>query len=309
MENKKIFLTGGTGFLGRSIIKRFYDKNHITVYSRDESKQYHLKKKYPNLECICGDVRNYDLMKRASKNHDVGIFTASFKQIQACHDNYEEANQVIVNGAFNSRRCSEENEFESSCFISSDKSRSATTIYGAMKYVAGESFISNSSKSDVRLSTAVYGNVLNSTGSIIPCKWYSIKEGFSLSLYGEEMTRFFINVDDAINLIEIGLKTDGYNVIPILHSMKVSDLFEIFKEEFGLKYDVSQPRSCEKIHEIMASQDEVARMKKFNDHYLMHQTNIYDEVSFPNNQYSSEDCVIDKNMLYSILEEKNFFKP
>lgn len=308
MENKKIFLTGGTGFLGRSIIQRFYNKNHITVYSRDESKQYHLKKKYPNLECICGDVRNYDLMKRASKNHDIGIFTASFKQIQACHDNYEEANQVIINGAFNSRRCSEENNFEASCFISSDKSRSATTVYGAMKYVAGESFISNSNKSDVRLSTAVYGNVLNSTGSIIPLMWHSIKEGFSLSLYGEEMTRFFINVENAIDLIEIGLKNDGYNVIPILHSMKVSDLFEIFKDEFGLQYSVSQPRSCEKIHEIMASQDEIARMKKNDDHYLMHQTNIYDEVSFPNNQYSSEDCVIDKNMLYSILKEKNFFK-
>tara|TARA_B100000035_G_C21032678_1_gene569227 strand:- start:2978 stop:3907 length:930 start_codon:yes stop_codon:yes gene_type:complete len=308
MENKKIFLTGGTGFLGRSIIQRYYNKNHITVYSRDESKQYHLKKKYPNLECICGDVRNYDLMKRASKNHDIGIFTASFKQIQACHDNYEEANQVIINGAFNSRRCSEENNFEASCFISSDKSRSATTVYGAMKYVAGESFISNSNKSDVRLSTAVYGNVLNSTGSIIPLMWHSIKEGFSLSLYGEEMTRFFINVENAIDLIEIGLKNDGYNVIPILHSMKVSDLFEIFKDEFGLQYSVSQPRSCEKIHEIMASQDEVARMKKNDDHYLMHQTNIYDEVSFPNNQYSSEDCVIDKNMLYSILKEKNFFK-
>ena len=309
MENKKIFLTGGTGFLGRSIIERFYGKNHITVYSRDESKQYYLKKRYPDLDCICGDVRNYDLMKRVSKNHDIGIFTASFKQIQACHDNYEEANQVIVNGAFNSRRCSEENNFEASCFISSDKSRSATTIYGAMKYVAGESFISNSHKSDVKLSTAVYGNVLNSTGSIIPLMWQSIEQGFSLSLYGEEMTRFFIDVEDAIDLIEIGLKHDGYNVIPILHSMKISDLFEIFKEEVGLQYNVSQPRSCEKIHEIMASHDEVARMKKFDSHYLMHQTHIYDEVSFPNNQYSSEDCVIDKDVLYSILKEKNFFKP
>jgi len=309
MKNKKIFLTGGTGFLGRSIIERFYGENHITVYSRDESKQYYLKKKYPDLDCVCGDVRNYDLMKRVSKNHDIGIFTASFKQIQACHDNYEEANQVIVNGAFNSRRCSEENNFEASCFISSDKSRSATTIYGAMKYVAGESFISNSHKSDVKLSTAVYGNVLNSTGSIIPLMWQSIEQGFSLSLYGEEMTRFFISVEDAIDLIEIGLKHNGYNVIPILHSMKISDLFEIFKEEFGLQHNVSQPRSCEKIHEIMASHDEVARMKKYDNYYLLHQTDIYNEVSFPNNQYSSEDCVIDKDVLYSILKEKNFFKP
>lgn len=76
MQNKKIFLTGGTGFLGRSIIKRFYNKNEITVYSRDEAKHYYLKKQYPNINCICGDVRNYDLMKRSSKNHNIGIFTA-----------------------------------------------------------------------------------------------------------------------------------------------------------------------------------------------------------------------------------------
>ena len=308
MKNKKIFLTGGTGFLGKSIIKRFYDHNEITVYSRDEAKQYYLKKKYPDVTFICGDVRNYDLIKRSSKSHNIGIFAASFKQIQACHDNYEEANQVIVNGAFNSRRCSEENNFEASCFISSDKSRSATTIYGGMKYVAGESFISNSHKTNVRLSTAIYGNVLNSTGSIIPLMWKSISEGFPLSLYGKEMTRFFIDIEDAVNLIEISLMEDGYNVIPILKSMKIFDLFEIFKEEFGLQYNVSQPRSCEKIHEIMASQDEIVRMKKNDNCYLMHQTEIYDELSFPNNQYSSEDCVIDKSMLYSILKEKNFYR-
>lgn len=308
MQNKRIFLTGGTGFLGRSIIKRFYDANEITVYSRDEAKHYYLKKQYPNINCICGDVRNYDLMKRSSENHNIGIFTASFKQIQACHDNYEEATKVIVGGAFNSRRCSEENNFEASCFISTDKSRSATTIYGAMKYVAGESFISNSDKSNVKLSTALYGNVLNSTGSIIPLMWNSISGGYGLSLYGEEMTRFFIDIEDAVDLIETALNYTGYNVIPILKSMKISDLFEIFKEEFGLQYTVSQPRSCEKIHEIMASQDEVPRMKKCDDHYLMHQDNIYNEVHFPNNQYSSEDCVIDKSMLYSILEKKNFYR-
>jgi UDP-glucose 4-epimerase len=309
MENKKIFLTGGTGFLGKQVIKKYYDKNQITVYSRDEAKQYYLKKQYPNIDCICGDIRNYDLMHRASKGHNVGIFAASFKQIQACHDNYEEANQVIVQGAFNSRRCAEENNFESACFISSDKSRSSTTIYGAMKYVAGESFISNSQKSSVRLSSVIYGNVLNSTGSILPLIWKSISEDFSLSLYGEEMTRFFIDVEDAVKLIEISLCYNGYNIIPNLKSMRIVDLFDIFKEEFGLKYSVSSPRSCEKIHEIMASQDEIPRMKMDNGVYLMHQDEVYNQLQFKNNQYSSSDCIINKQDLYEFLKSKDFYRP
>ena len=309
MSNKRIFITGGTGFLGRALINRYYNNNQITVYSRDEAKQYYLQKQFPNINCICGDVRNYDLMLRASRNHDVGIFAASFKQIQACHDNYEEANQVIVQGAFNSRRCAEENGFESACFISSDKSRSATTIYGAMKYVAGESFISNNQRSNVRLSTALYGNVLNSTGSIIPLIWTSLKDGFSLNLYGEDMTRFFIDVEDAASMIESALKYDGYNVIPILQSMRILDLFEIFREEFGLKYTVSHPRACEKTHEIMASQDEIPRITKQNNLYLLHQNLVYNEVNFPDNQYSSKDSVINKEELRSFLLSKNFYKP
>lgn len=309
MKNKRIFLTGGTGFLGKQIIKRYYDSNQITVYSRDEAKQYYLKKQYPNINCICGDVRNYDLMYRSSKDHNVGIFAASFKQIQACHDNYEEANQVIVQGAFNSRRISEENNFESACFISSDKSRSATTIYGGMKYVAGESFISNTQKSSVKLSTVIYGNVLNSTGSILPLIWKSIDEDFSLSLYGKEMTRFFIDVKDAVNLIETSLNYNGYNVVPNLNSMRILDLFEIFKEEFGLKYSVSSPRSCEKIHEIMASQDEIPRMKLENNVYLMHQDEVYDQLQFKDNQYSSQDFLLSREELYNFLKNKNFYRP
>jgi UDP-N-acetylglucosamine 4,6-dehydratase len=309
MIMERIFLTGGTGFLGKEIIKRYYDTHEITVYSRDEAKQYYLKKQYPNLNCICGDVRNFDLLKRTSKGHNIGIFAASFKQIQACHDNYEEANQVIVQGAFNSRKCSEDNDFKSACFISSDKSRSATTIYGGMKYVAGESFISNYEKSNVNLSTVVYGNVLNSTGSILPLIWKSILDGFSLSLYGEDMTRFFIEVKDAVELIKIALNYTGYNVVPMIQSIKIKDLFDIFKEEFGLKYSVSNLRSCEKIHEIMASSDELPRMKKENNVYLMHQTEIYNELNFKNNQYSSQDFVISKELLYNILKSNNFYKP
>lgn len=183
MKNKKIFITGGAGFLGKNIIKRYYEDNEITIFSRDEAKHYYLKKQFPKINCIIGDVRNLDLLKRASKNHQIGIFAASLKQIEAVDQNTEESLNVIVHGAFNSRRAAEENSFESACFISSDKSRSATTIYGAMKFVAGESFIVNSNNSNTKLSCAIYGNVLNSTGSIIPLIWNAIENKYALKLY------------------------------------------------------------------------------------------------------------------------------
>ena len=179
MKNKKIFITGGAGYLGRSMIKRYYDDNEITIYSRDEAKHYYLMKQYPKLKCIIGDVADYESLRRASMNHDIGIFAASLKQIEAVDQNTEEGVRILVDGALNSRRVAEENNFESACFISSDKSRAATTLYGAMKFIAGESFIVNAERSNVKLSSAIYGNVLNSTGSIIPLIWDSINNNYT----------------------------------------------------------------------------------------------------------------------------------
>ena len=78
----KIFITGGAGFLGKNIVKRFYNNHEITVFSRDEAKHYYLMKQFPKVNCIIGDVSNYDLLKRSSKGHDLGIFAASLKQIE-----------------------------------------------------------------------------------------------------------------------------------------------------------------------------------------------------------------------------------
>jgi UDP-N-acetylglucosamine 4,6-dehydratase/5-epimerase len=315
IKHKKIFITGGAGYLGKNLIKKWYDKNQITVFSRDEAKHYVLKQKYPKVKFVVGDVRNYDLLKRASANHDIGIFAASLKQIAACDENYEEANKVIVEGAFNSKRCAMEHGYDAACFISSDKSRAATTIYGAMKYIAGESFIMGTTGKGCRFTTAVYGNILNSTGSIIPVIWQSINEDLQMTLYSSKMTRFLLTVEDAMNLIETSLDHYGVNVIPVCKSFLIKDLMEIYHEKFGLLYHCTdRPRINEKIHEIMASHEEIPRMRYIKDDncYLMTQETswgVVPPVQFPNNEYSSRDCVISKEELDKILKKHNYFKP
>lgn len=309
LRGEKIFITGGAGYLGSNLVKRYYAENEITIFSRDEAKHYYLKKEFPKIKCIIGDIRNEKLLIQSSKDHTIGIFAASLKQIEAVDENIEESLQVIVHGALNSRRAAIENKMKAATFISSDKSRCATTIYGAMKYVAGEAFIADAESTETKLSTVIYGNVLNSTGSIIPLIWDSIKKHYELTLYGDQMTRFMITIEEAMETIEYALKKDGFNVVPNLKSFRIKDLFEIYEEDFGLRWKLGSPRTSEKYHEQMISPYEKDRTTydKEQDMFLLHNKDIYSEKVLPVNGLTSEECLVDKAALREILEKHNYF--
>jgi UDP-N-acetylglucosamine 4,6-dehydratase len=302
LNNKKIFITGGAGFLGKALVSSLYEHNEICIYSRDEAKHYFLKKEYPNIRCIVGSITDKDHLIRSARGYNTGIFAASLKQISACDENTLEAIKTICLGSIYSRIASEDNNFESACFISTDKACEATTIYGSCKFTAEQSFIVN--QSNVRLTSCRYGNVTNSTGSVIPLILDSIQHNRSLTLFSDKMTRFMITKNEAVDLVVYSLTNFGAKgcvVVPKLKSFLIRDLFEIYQEHKGLKFNVASPRIGEKIHEIMVGKEETSRTVS-DKNYLLISPNQLSAVRCIDKDYSSENHVISKPELYNVLK-------
>lgn len=310
MKNETILITGGAGYLGSKLIERLYKDNRITVYSRDAKKHKELKERFPKLRCIQGNIGDETLLAKALKGHTVAIFAASIKRIEEVDKNVKEASRNIIDGALNSRNAAIKNKLKAAFFISTDKSRMPTTLYGAMKLIAGEAFIANAEMEKTKLNTIVCGNIINSTGSILPLIWSALEKNTTLSLFGKEMTRFLMTPEEVLAAISLGMDKTGYNIIPKLRSFKVKDLFEIYEKKFGLMWKLGEPRLGEKIHEQMISPHELPRTtfdKKHNT-FLIHYR-IQNQKQPVKDVGRSDKNLISKKALEQYLKKNNFFKP
>lgn len=309
MTNKRILITGGAGFLGRAIIQKLIATNEITVFSRDEAKHVQLKADFPKVRCVLGDVRNGELLNAAAAGHDVGFFAASMKHVSEVNLNPREATEIIVHGSLNSRRAAIVNGFEAAVFVSSDKSRHPITAYGALKFVAGDMFIWGAEAQKVRLSATVCGNIINSTGSVIPMMWSAIKAKRAMHLYSDKMSRFTISGEDAAELIIDASEFTGVNVVPKLRAFAVKDLFDIFADRFGLKYDVCPPAySMERDVELMISREDAARTVDAGKYFTIHHKSASPSPpELVNGEYSSADYTMSREQLDSELALHNYY--
>lgn len=310
MTNKRILITGGAGFLGRALIQKLIADNEITVFSRDEAKHVQLKADFPKVRCVLGDIRNSELLNAAAAGHDVGLFAASMKHVGEVNLNPREATEIIVHGALNSRRAAIVNGFESAVFVSSDKSRHPITAYGALKFVAGDMFIWGSEAQGVRLSATVCGNIINSTGSVIPMMWSAIRAKRKMQLYSDKMSRFTISGDDAADLIIDAAAFTGVSVVPKLMAFSVKDLFDIFADKFGLKYEVCPPvYSMERDVELMISREDAARTVDTGKYFTIHhKTASPAPPELVNGEYASVDYLMTRDALDSMLALNNYYQ-
>ena len=315
IKNKKIMIIGGTGALGTSLTDRWYVNNKILVFSRNEHRQEDMKRTFPDVLYRIGDVKDKESMIRSIYEFkpDIIVNTAAMKTVWVAQDNPYETILTNIVGHQNLIDCIKEcnHRIETLMFISTDKACSPVNVYGMSKGIAEQMYV-NFAKEQTKIKVALcrYGNVLNSTGSLIPVfKDIINKGGEKLPITNFDMTRFLITLDEAIDLIEwsyMSSTSHGKIVVPLLKSMKVIDFAKAIAKSIG-KEDIEfykiPIRNGEKLHEEMISSIEYQRVEKGSGKYLMigYERNNEDYNHKPLN---SEFYVMDSEDAYPFLLDK-----
>lgn len=273
--NKRILVFGGSGFLGRNIIKYYYNQsndNEIFSVSRSETRivDAQIAVSPEAASFVVADMADKqaveDIVMRVKPFYV--IVASAMKHIHLCEKNPEQTVKVNVQGTINVLNAVDKLRLQGNvcnlCFVSTDKACDPINTYGFSKAIAERNALGRAHMfvKNAGYNTVVrYGNVLNSPMSIIPIIHKIIKDGGkTLYLTNEQMTRFIMTVDQSVDLID---KAISYNmnssysiVVPKLKSMYVKDLLEIFAEEYDCNVQVIGSSSTEKFHEKMIGEFE-----------------------------------------------------
>jgi UDP-N-acetylglucosamine 4,6-dehydratase/5-epimerase len=272
MLNGKVFLTGGTGTLGKAIVSRAKRENwpcEFTIYSRDEVKQQQLKRDHPEVFLSLGDVANYDVLERAMTGHDIVIHAAAFKFIPAGELNVQTMLNSNVLGSTNVAKAAEHTSVKKVVGISTDKVCHPVNAYGCSKMLMERIFqeVAKTHRSEFHMTR--YGNVLGSNGSIIVDWQRKLKEQGYINATDPNMSRFWLSINDAIDLILNCMKQpSGTILVPKLGSLSLKRMEDYFLPE-GTKVTYDGMRPGEKRHEELMTREESRFAEDCGDFYRL----------------------------------------
>jgi UDP-N-acetylglucosamine 4,6-dehydratase len=277
LTGKTILVTGGTGSFGSRFIEvvlRDHDPHSVRVFSRDELKQSELARRFADdtrLRFLLGDVRDLPRLVRATRGVDLIVHAAALKQVPAAEYNPFEAVQTNVVGAENIVAAAIDNDVPLTVSLSTDKAVNPVNLYGATKLCAekivtqGNAYAADSPS---RFATVRYGNVVGSRGSVVPLFKAQAETGV-LTITDDRMTRFWITLDEAVELVLGSLSAIGGGevFVPKIPSMRVTDLAEALAP--GAELRTIGIRPGEKLHELLVTEDESRHSYELPDRYVI----------------------------------------
>ena len=280
-DGKTILITGGTGSLGRALTKKLLDSNvdTIRIFSRNESKQIEMESDFDDtrLRFFVGDVRDSERLFYATEDVDIIFHAAALKHVPKIEYNPFESIKTNVIGSQNVIDNSLRQNVEKVVCVGTDKAVSPLNTYGATKLLMEKLFVSannyvNPEKHRTKFVAVRYGNVLGSSGSVIPKFINLIKKNKPLTITDPMMTRFTITMDEALEFIFaatiIGKGSEIF--IPKLKSYEMPILIQVLSELCGkTEQEISGIRPGEKLHETLINHDEINYAWETNNMYML----------------------------------------
>ncbi|MEM2796493.1 MAG: SDR family NAD(P)-dependent oxidoreductase [Candidatus Hadarchaeales archaeon] len=288
IEGKKILVTGGAGSIGSLLVQELleHEPKVVRVLDSDETRLFELKLKIGEREDIrflLGDVRDKDRLRYAVEDIDLVFHAAALKHVEECEYNPFEAVKTNVLGTQNVIDVAIQEEVEKVIFTSSDKAVNPTNVMGATKLLCERLITAANYYKGARrsvFSSVRFGNVVGSSGSVIPVFLEQIKKGGPVTITDPAMTRFVMSSKRAIELLirATEMAKGGEIFIFKMPVVNISDLattmIEKFAEKYGhdpqkIKTKIIGRKPGEKLYEELMTEGEAERALETEDMFIV----------------------------------------
>lgn len=278
-KDKTILITGGTGSWGHVLTSRLLlqDPKEIRIFSRSELSQVYMAREFsnPKIKFIIGDVRNREALDLAMKDVDYVFHLAALKHVPICEEQPNEAILTNIDGTKNVIHAAIKNGVKKVIDVSTDKAVAPYNLYGMTKSV-GERLIINANKlsSTTDFVCVRGGNVIGSNGSVVPLFIEQIKKYNYVTITDVKMTRYFISLEEAIDLLTKAaeISVGGEILVMNMPACKILDLAKVLIDVYGnekTKIKKIGSRPGEKLHEELISVQECPNSYVVSNNYFL----------------------------------------
>ncbi|MBP5436163.1 polysaccharide biosynthesis protein [bacterium] len=283
-NNSTLLITGGTGSFGSTVLKRFLDTDiaQIRIFSRDEKKQddmrHDLQARYPQyaekVKFFIGDVRDIQSVRDAMPGVDYIFHAAALKQVPSCEFFPMQAVKTNVEGTDNVLHAAIDAGVKRVVCLSTDKAAYPINAMGISKAMMEHVITANARVAAERGGTVIcctrYGNVMCSRGSVIPLFIDQIKAGNPITITNPEMTRFLMNLDEAVDLVKFAFEhaNPGDLFIQKADASTIGVLAEAVQRLFGnTGTRIIGTRHGEKLYETLMTREERLRSEDMGNYF------------------------------------------
>ena len=289
LNNKTILITGGVGSFGTKfteVVLKKHNPKSIRIYDNNELAEVEAERKFNNdsrLRFFIGDVRDRNRLSRAMNDVDVVVHAAALKHVPICEYNPIEAIKTNIDGTINVIDAAIENNVEKVIGISTDKAVHPINLYGATKMVAEKLLIQGNNyaggKKITKFSCTRYGNVVGSSGSVVPL-FNKQKQSGEITITDKKMTRFWITLEQGVDFVidSIERMKGGEIFVPKIPSMKIIDLAEAVAPNAKIKIIGTRPG--EKINEVLITLEEANRSLECGGYFIIKPENHFLEKNY-----------------------------